>query len=116
MSDHDKRVVSLIEFMKKKGFTIKMAALPEYQKPITINRHEPDVIGKSMKEVAIGEAKTEEDYNSEHSLEQYEDFGKSKANIVYLHLPLQLHSEVQRILEKLNVRGKYSLLYYTSEK
>lgn len=116
MNDHDKRVSSLIKYVEEKGYTVKMAALPGYQEPVSIGRHEPDVIAKSTTSVVIGEAKTEEDYNSEHSIEQYEDFGKSKASIVYLHLPLQFHSEAQQILQKLNVRDKYSLLCYISEK
>lgn len=116
MNDHDKRVKSLIKYMQEKGFVIEMAALSDYQEPIPIGRHEPDVIGKSATAITIGEAKTEDDYKSEHSLEQYEDFGKSKASIIYLHLPLKFHAEVRLILTRLGVISKYSLLFYTSEK
>ena len=115
MSEHDQRVSSLVKYMQENEFIVNMAAIPGYDDPILIGRHEPDAIGKNGSVIAIGEAKTEEDYNSQHSREQYEDFGKSNADKVYLHLPLNLHSEVRRILEILGVSGKYILLHYTRE-
>lgn len=116
MSEHDNRVASLIEYMKKEGINIKMAALPKYPEPVSVGRHEPDIIGKNSSIVAIGEAKTEEDYNSEHSREQYEDFGKSKADKVYLHLPYRLFGEMWNILAELGVKRKYTLVYYSKER
>ncbi len=116
MSEHDKRVRSLAAYMLKQGFSIKMVALSGYNEPIAVGRHEPDVISKNESRIAIGEAKTEDDYGSEHSLEQYKDFGESVADVVYLHLPLKFHSEVKQTLQNIGVMQKYILLHYASEK
>jgi len=120
MTEHDQRVKSLISYMDNKGINIHAAACPDssYPEPKNIGRHEPDIVGSinGGSILVIGEAKTEEDYNTDHSKEQYYDFGISSAKEVFVHLPLILHDELRKILKGLGVNEKYTLVYYTSEK
>lgn len=120
MTEHDQRVKSLVAYMDSKGINIHAAVYPDspYPEPKNIGRHEPDVVGSinGGSTLVIGEAKTEEDYNADHSKEQYYDFGISSANEVFVHLPLVLHNELRNILRELGVNEKYTLVCYTSEK
>lgn len=72
---HDQLVIDLANALIKEGLTITHVALPGYQNPPKFGRHEPDIVATDLSGlIHLGEAKTDNDIDSDHTREQLEDF------------------------------------------
>lgn len=79
--------------------------------PPKILRHRPDLIGTKQDSLAIGEAKTANDFR-ERTKEQLEDFTEGLKLIgqdykVYLGIPLSAEDKVNRMIKLWNINTSY---------
>ena len=77
--EHKKLVKGIIDHFEAKGLRIISASYEGFEKCEIIGNHEPDVIAQKSNEddFYIGEAKTCENLLSDHTREQFEDFGNA---------------------------------------
>jgi D-alanyl-D-alanine carboxypeptidase len=76
--------------------------------PPTILRHRPDIIAVKVDgQICIGEAKTEDDIDTQRTLEQLQDFGNLKLNgklcEVFIGIPKSSKLRFQKILTSVNL-------------
>jgi hypothetical protein len=72
-SEHDKKVESLAENLKKQGFSVQ-ADIPGYDKPTSFGGMRPDVIGRKGRERRIYEIETPDSVNSVRDRKQQQEF------------------------------------------
>jgi len=78
-NEHKKLVKGIIDHFESKGLKIISAAYDGFEKCEIIGNNEPDVIAKKPNDdnYYIGEAKTCENLTTDHTIEQFEDFGNT---------------------------------------
>jgi len=114
--EHRRLVESLIEYMKKQGFTIKCAAHVGFNQCGETEGHIPDVRGTNSDELnAIGEAKTCDDLDNDRTRGQFKAFsnremsdGKSKGRPVpfYIAITKGCEKELGETLHNLALDNK----------
>lgn len=116
MDEHQRLVNLLISAFQKEGYTILRATSGNFPEPYKIGRHEPDIIATDQSGlIIIGEAKTEDDINSDQSQEQYLDFsnrimseGLLKGKHISLHIIIPKNSSpsLRQSLTNLGISNK----------
>jgi hypothetical protein len=117
--EHKKLVESLIDLMKKEGFSITCAANPMYNACDETEGRIPDVRGTNTEELnAIGEAKTCDDLDNDRTIDQFKIFsnrsmkdGKSKGKDVpfYIAIPKSCEKDLDAVLHKLGLDTKTNI-------
>jgi len=116
-NEHQNLVDALVKAFIGEGYIIENADSGDYQRPPTIERHEPDIIAKSSSSglIIIGEAKTREDLNGEISKEQFIDFssrimasGLLKGQAVPFHIVVKKEAaeDLRIVLASLGLSNK----------
>lgn len=111
--DHGSLVQSLVDSFIENGLVIKYAKCQNYEKPIVIKRHTPDIIAKNKDGTltVIGEAKMCNELRDQITKEQFEDFssvmmdrGSEKVKVpFFVGVPEQCEFKVQESFRQFSI-------------
>lgn len=119
-NQHQAMVGSLISYFQSIGLNIICAAYEGYNQCSPEGRHQPDVKAKDSASglISIGEVKTADDLNSDHTKEQLVDFssrvmtsGQSAGKVVpfYLLVPEAAVGDAWRAIRELGLSEKSNI-------
>ena len=107
---HQLMVIALVRKFNEDGFRIKGATyFRDIELPPLVGRHHPDVLAESNDgTLHIGEAKLEENLNTQKTLEQFTDFLNTKSvngHPAHLHIIVlsSVHEKLKELLAKWNI-------------
>jgi len=81
---HNKMLRSWVNTLKNNGYTDFYVALPEFSAPKKIGKHIPDFTAKAPDGNSIGEVKTCNDIDNDHTKEQLMDYSKTGSKVLLL--------------------------------
>jgi len=114
-SEHKKLVAKLIEWMNSDGFEVYCASSDGYKECNSIDGYVPDCMGRKQELIALGEAKTADDIDSEHTKEQFRigangviNMGGWKDELIpfYIAIPSGSDAALQKVLKELGCLNK----------